>query len=175
MSDEILVTNSGFAMVSGWHYYNSSRITLTGTVSRYLNGHQCKAQGQIYDTLFTDNNLYMYIDYAIVDNGGWSNSNSVSWEAVNGTAARSIACSTSHAGYVRWRVRWEAYGGDGKTYLDYSAMLTHSAYYVESTSPGTTRGKLLYHLAAWNFTSGFPTLQLNHGTLLNTTCGILAI
>jgi hypothetical protein len=120
MSDEILVTNSGFAMVSGWQYYNSSRITLTGTATRYMNGHLCKAQAQIYDTIFTDNNLYMYIDYATVDNGGWSHSNNVMWEAVNGTAARSIACSTSHAGYVRWRVRWEAYGGDGKTYVDYS-------------------------------------------------------
>jgi hypothetical protein len=175
MAGEILVTNSAFSMVSGWQYYNTSRITLTGTVSRHLNGHQCKAQAQIYDTLFTDNNLYMYIDYAIVDNGGWSTSNSVSWEAVNGTAARSITCSSSHAGYVRWRVRWEAYGGDGKTYLDYSAMLTYSAYNVESTTPGSTRGKMLYHLAAWNFSSGFPTLQLNHGTLLNTTCAILAI
>lgn len=175
MSGEVLVTNSAFNDTSGWCYYNSSRVTLSTTVYRYMNGHYCKAQAAIYDTLFTDNNLSMYIDYATVDNGSWYSSNSVSWEAVNGTVAKSIAAAGNHAGYLRWRIRWTPYGGDGKTYVEYSAALTYTAYQCEVISPGSTRGKYLYRLATYNFTSGFPTLQLNHGSLLTTACAVVVM
>ncbi len=173
MSGEVLVTDAKFQMTSGAQYMNSSRITLDGSAYRYMNGHNAFMAAQIYDTIFTDNNLEMYIMYALVDNGGWYSVGHVAWEAVNGTASRTLNCPAEYAANLRWAGLFNAYGGDGKTYVDWAYMTAYSARQLEAMSPGSTRGKYLYHLASWNFTTGFPNLQLNHGTLLNTTCGIV--
>jgi hypothetical protein len=144
-------------------------------VTRYINGHRCGANARLYDTIFTDNNLTMTIYYASVDGGTWYASNSVSWEAVNGTAIQEIYCANAHAGFLRWRVDWQATGGDSKTYVDYSCLTAFAAYDADRvTSPRHSLGKKLYELASWNFSSSFPNLNTVAGNLLTTVRVIIA-
>lgn len=177
MSGEVLVTNSAFAWNSGHQYNNSSRVTMgPSVVTKYMNGHRCLAVAQLYDTIFTDNNLTMTIYYATVDGGTWYSSNAVGWEAINGTAVRDIYCANAHAKYLRWRVDWQAAGGDSKTYVDYAYMTTHAVPAVDSvTSPRYSIGTPLHQLTSWNFTSGFPYLSITVGGKLKVAgCVIVA-
>ncbi|MHB9152939.1 MAG: hypothetical protein ACYC2S_09800 [Spirochaetales bacterium] len=141
-----------------------------------MNGHRCRGQARLYDTIFTDNNLTMTVYYALVDGGGWYSSNAIAWEAVNGTAIGEVWSNNNHAKYLRWRVDWQATGGDGKTYVDYAYMITHAVPYVDDVY--TTRysqGTPLHQLTSWNFTSGFPYLSITVGSPLKVAgCVIVA-